>query len=70
MGHHAERDGGLAHGATGNRGVKIVPPLAGGLHRASSGTNSYWVSEPVGVYFHAPVQALYAPLFVEDRSTV
>ncbi|MGH3089974.1 MAG: sugar-binding transcriptional regulator [Rubrobacteraceae bacterium] len=49
-------------------GVRIVP-LVGGLHRASSGTNSYWVAEQLGRYFRAPAQALYAPLFVEDRST-
>lgn len=49
-------------------GVKVVP-LVGGLHRASSGTNSYWVAEQLGRYFHAPAEALYAPLFVEDRST-
>lgn len=48
-------------------GVRVVP-LVGGLHRASSGTNSYWVAEKLGRYFHAPAQALYAPLFVEDRS--
>lgn len=50
------------------KAVRIVP-LNGGLHRAFSGTNSYWVAEKLGRYFHAPVQALYAPLFVEDRST-
>lgn len=49
-------------------GVRVVP-LVGGLHRASSGTNSYWVAEQLGRYFRAPAQALYAPLFVEDRST-
>lgn len=48
-------------------GVRIVP-IVGGLHRASSGTNSYWVAEKLGRYFHAPTRALYAPLFVEDRS--
>ncbi len=48
-------------------GVRIVP-LVGGLHRASSGTNSYWVAERLGRYFRAPAQALYAPLFMEDRS--
>lgn len=48
-------------------GARIVP-LVGGLHRASSGTNSNWVAERLGRYFHAPMQALYAPLFVEDRS--
>lgn len=46
---------------------KIVP-LVGGLHRASSGTNSNWVAERLGRHFHAPAQSLYAPLFVEDRS--
>jgi DNA-binding transcriptional regulator LsrR (DeoR family) len=49
-------------------GVKIVP-LAGGLHRAFSGTNSHWVAEQIGRYFRAPAQVLYAPLFVEDRTT-
>ncbi len=49
-------------------GVRVVP-LVGGLHRASSGTNSYWVAEQLGRYFRAPAQALYAPLFVEDLST-
>ncbi|WP_119071342.1 sugar-binding transcriptional regulator [Rubrobacter indicoceani] len=49
-------------------GVRVVP-LVGGLHRASSGTNSYWVAEQLGRYFRAPAEALYAPLFVEDRST-
>lgn len=49
-------------------GVRIVP-LVGGLHRASSGTNSYWVAEQLGRYLRAPAQALYAPLFVEDLST-
>ena len=49
-------------------GVRIVP-LVGGLHRASSGTNSYWVAEQLGRYFHAPTQALYAPLFLQNRST-
>lgn len=48
-------------------GVTIVP-IVGGLHRASSGTNSYWVAEKLGRYFHAPARALYAPLIVEDRS--
>ncbi|AHY47756.1 Transcriptional regulator contains sigma factor-related N-terminal domain [Rubrobacter radiotolerans] len=48
--------------------VKVVP-LVGGLHRASSGTNSYWVAEQLGRYFRASAEALYAPLFVEDRST-
>ena len=48
--------------------VSIVP-LVGGLHRASSGTNSYWVAEQLGRFFHASVQALYAPLLVKDRST-
>ena len=48
-------------------GVRVVP-IVGGLHRASSGTNSYWVAEKLGSYFHAPVRALYAPLIVEDRS--
>jgi DNA-binding transcriptional regulator LsrR (DeoR family) len=48
-------------------GVRIVP-IVGGLHRASSGTNSYWVAEKLGRYFHAPARALYAPLIVEDRS--
>lgn len=55
-------------GTQATKGIKIVP-LAGGLHRASSGTNSYWVAEQLGRYFHAPVRALYAPLFVEDHST-
>lgn len=55
-------------GTQAMEGIKIVP-LVGGLHRAASGTNSYWVAEQLGRYFHAPVQALYAPLFVEDRST-
>ena len=49
-------------------GVKIVP-LTGGLHRAFSGTNSYWVAGQLGRYFRAPAQVLYAPLFVEDRTT-
>ena len=49
-------------------GVKIVP-LVGGLHRAFSGTNSYWVAEQLGRYFRAPAEVLYAPLFVEDRTT-
>jgi len=49
------------------KGVRIVP-VVGALHRASSGTNSYWVAEKLGRYFHAPVRALYAPLIVEDRS--
>lgn len=48
--------------------VRVVP-IVGGLHRASSGTNSYWVAEQLGRYFRAPAEALYAPLFVEDRST-
>jgi DNA-binding transcriptional regulator LsrR (DeoR family) len=48
-------------------GVRIVP-IVGGLHRASSGTNSYWVAEKLGRFFHAPARALYAPLIVEDRS--
>jgi len=55
-------------GTQATEGIKIVP-LAGGLHRASSGTNSYWVAEQLGRYLHAPVRALYTPLFVEDRST-
>ena len=55
-------------GTQATKGIKVVP-LAGGLHRASSGTNSYWVAEQLGRYFHAPVRALYAPLFVGDRST-
>lgn len=55
-------------GEQATEGVRIVP-LVGGLHRASSGTNSYWVAEQLGRYFRAPAQALYAPLFVEDRST-
>lgn len=55
-------------GTQATEGIKVVP-LVGGLHRAASGTNSYWVAEQLGRYFHAPVQALYAPLFVEDRST-
>lgn len=49
-------------------GIKIVP-LIGGLHRASSGTNAYWVAERLGRYFRAPTQALYAPVYVESRST-
>ena len=49
-------------------GTRIVP-LTGGLHRVSSGSNSYWVAAQIGRYFQATVQALYAPLFVEDRST-
>ncbi len=49
-------------------GARIVP-LVGGLHRAFSGTNSYWVAEQLGRYFRAPAQVLYAPLFVEDRTT-
>jgi deoxyribonucleoside regulator len=49
-------------------GVKIVA-LIGGLHRASSGTNSYWVAERLGRYFRARAQALYALVYVEDRST-
>lgn len=48
--------------------VKIVP-LIGGLHRASSGTNAYWVAEQLGRYFRAQTQALYVPVYVEDRST-
>ncbi len=54
-------------GEQATKGVRIVP-IVGGLHRASSGTNSYWVAEKLGRYFHAPVRALYAPLIVEDRS--
>lgn len=49
-------------------GTKIVA-LTGGLHRAYSGTNSYWVAEQLGRYFRAPAQALYAPLFVGDHTT-
>jgi DNA-binding transcriptional regulator LsrR (DeoR family) len=49
------------------KGVRVVP-IVGGLHRASSGTNSYWVAEKLGTYFRAPARALYAPLIVEDRS--
>ncbi len=49
-------------------GLRIVP-LTGGLHRAFSGTNSYWVAEQLGRHFRAPTQVLYAPLFVEDRTT-
>jgi deoxyribonucleoside regulator len=49
-------------------GTKIVA-LVGGLHRASSGTNSNWVAEQLGRYFQAPAHALYAPVYVADRST-
>ena len=49
-------------------GVEIVT-LIGGLHRASSGTNSNWVAEQLGRYFQAPAHALYAPVYVADRST-
>lgn len=55
-------------GEHATEGVEVVP-IIGGLHRASSGTNSYWVAEQLGRYFRAPVRALYAPLLVEDRST-
>lgn len=47
--------------------IERTVPLVGGLHRAPSGTNSYWVAEQLGRYFNAPAQALYAPLFVRDR---
>lgn len=61
----------LTNSLSRQQAIKIdkTVPLVGGLHRAPSGTNSYWVAEQLGRYFHAPAQALYAPLFVEDRST-
>lgn len=49
-------------------GTRIVA-LVGGLHGASSGTNPYEVAEQLGRYFKVPAQALYAPVYVKDRST-
>lgn len=60
----------LANSLSRQQAIKLgkTVPLVGGLHRAPSGTNSYWVAEQLGRYFHASAQALYAPLFVRDRS--
>ncbi len=48
-------------------GARIVP-LMGGLHRIPSRTNPYGVAEQLGRHFRASVQALYAPVFMEERS--
>ena len=49
-------------------GAQIVA-LIGGLHHAARGTNTYEVAKKLGQYFNVPVQALHAPVYVQDEAT-